>query len=149
MVILLSILNTEHCDLERLSHLVKPQNWACGASIQTHICMTPKSTQSFHIITPLIYLQCHESQKGSFQEKWSGPQCQMLQKGQGKVKLGAAPSTALIQDTTTKQRFAYCGQFQNKRMSHPFVMERRHLWEFLLEIPPPNLVVSKSQKYLS
>lgn len=89
-----------------------------------------------HHHTPDLYLQCHESQKGRFQETWSGPQCQMLQKGQGKkVKLGAAPSTALIQDTTTNQRFAYCGQFQNKRMSHPFVMERRHLQEFLLEEP--------------
>lgn len=31
--------------------------------------------------------------------------CQMIQKDQGKkVKLGAAPSTAWIQDTTTNQR---------------------------------------------
>lgn len=135
VVILLSILNTEHCDLEKLSHLVKPQNWACGARIQTHICMTPKSTQSFHIITPLIYsYNAMKVKRGGFRKHGVGHNVKCFKKVKERrlnwEQLPPLPWSKIQPPTKGVPTV-----FQNKRMSHPFVMERRHLQEFLLEEP--------------
>lgn len=111
--------------------------------------MISKSTV-FHFNTPLIYVQHRECQKRRVQGKWSGPQCQMLPRGQGKrVKLEVAPSTAPTQDTTTHQSLPVVSS-KNKRISHPLIKQRTGIspGRTQLEIPPLNLVVSKSQKCL-
>lgn len=42
----------------------------------------------------------------------------MLQRGQGKVKLEAAPSTALVQDITTNQRLLVVSSKIKESLSH-------------------------------